>query len=278
MAVTPRLITVTPNSGQSREYGDANPVLTYALSRTTTGASGAALVNGNTLSGALASVATATSNVADYAINQNDLTGGGNYSISFTGGRTMAVTPRLITVRADDLARDYGLANPRLTYRISSGNLVNGDDFVGSLFTSAGSLSEVGSYAILRGSLTLGTNYAMTFVPGTLTIRARSVETASRTARSFDNRISADLGVERISRGPERIQALSGGRSGGLSGSDAVNVPMVNLRGAATSSEQGSGGTIQRLNLEIDASQQQTLSPDEVKALLSTSVRQGGGR
>jgi hypothetical protein len=53
---------------------------------------------------------------------------------------------------------------------------------------------------------------------------------------------------------------------------------MVNLRGAATSSEQGSGGTIQRLNLEIDASQQQTLSPDEVKALLSTSVRQGGGR
>ena len=34
LSVTPRLITVTPNSGQSREYGDANPELNYALTRT----------------------------------------------------------------------------------------------------------------------------------------------------------------------------------------------------------------------------------------------------
>jgi len=46
------LITVTPNSGQSSEYSDAKPVLTYALSRTM-GASSDALVNSNTLIGAL---------------------------------------------------------------------------------------------------------------------------------------------------------------------------------------------------------------------------------
>ncbi|MCA3586305.1 MAG: filamentous hemagglutinin N-terminal domain-containing protein [Methylocystis sp.] len=169
--VTPRLITVTPDSGQSREYGDANPVLSYALSRTTTGASGAALVNGNTLSGALASAADGTSNVGSYAISQGDLAANSNYTLSFTSGRTMAVTPRLITVRANDLARDYGQPNPSLTYSISSGGLVNGDRFTGSLFTSAGLQSEAGSYVISQGSLSLSANYAMSFVPGTLTVR-----------------------------------------------------------------------------------------------------------
>ena len=145
MAVTPRLITVTPNSGQGREYGDANPVLGYGLTRTTAGAAGMALVNGNTLSGALASPADGTSNIGAYAITQGDLAGSSNYTITFTSGRTMAVTPRLITVRANDLARDYGFANPPLSYRITSSSLVAGDTFTGSLVTNAGLLSDAGS-------------------------------------------------------------------------------------------------------------------------------------
>ena len=146
-------------------------MLTYALSRTNSGASGDALVISNTLSVALVSVATGTSHVGDYAINQGDLAGGGNYTISFTSGRTMAVTPRLITVTADDLARDYGMANPALTYRITSSSLVGGDNFTGSLVSNAGLLSEAGSYAISHGSLALSANYALTLVPGTLTVR-----------------------------------------------------------------------------------------------------------
>ncbi|MFN9095418.1 MAG: MBG domain-containing protein [Alphaproteobacteria bacterium] len=168
MAVTPRLITVTPNSGQSREYGDTNPTLTYTTVRT--GGSAPGLVTGDSLNGALASVADGTSNIGDYAINQGNLANS-NYSITFTSGRTMAVTPRLITVRANDLARDYGFANPPLTYRITSGSLVNGDSFAGSLSTNAGLLSEAGRYAITQGSLALSANYTMSFVPGTLTVR-----------------------------------------------------------------------------------------------------------
>ncbi|MFN6251388.1 MAG: MBG domain-containing protein, partial [Acetobacteraceae bacterium] len=171
MAVTPRLITVTPNSGQGREYGDANPTLSYGLTRTTAGAAGTALVNGNALSGALASAADGTSNVGDYAITQGNLAGSSNYTLAFTSGRSMAVTPRLITVRANDLARDYGFANPPLSYRITSSSLVAGDTFTGSLVTNAGLLSEAGSYAISQGSLALSANYALTFVPGTLTVR-----------------------------------------------------------------------------------------------------------
>ena len=171
MAVTPRLITVTADSGRSREYGDANPVLTYGLSRTTSGAAGTALVNGNTLTGALASAADGTSNVGAYAINQGDLAASSNYTLAFISGRTMAVTPRLITVTADNVARDYGMANPALTYRITSSSLVGGDTFTGSLVTNAGSLSAAGSYAISQGSLALSANYALTLVPGTLTVR-----------------------------------------------------------------------------------------------------------
>jgi filamentous hemagglutinin family protein len=172
MGVTPRLITVTPNAGQSREYGDSNPTLTYALTRTTPGATGDALVNGNTLSGALASVANATSIVDNYAIAQGSIVApSSNYTLSFTTGVNMAVTPRVITVTADNVARDYGMANPALTYRITSSSLVGGDTFTGSLVTNAGSLSEAGSYAISQGSLALSANYALTLVPGTLTVR-----------------------------------------------------------------------------------------------------------
>ncbi|MFN7307659.1 MAG: GLUG motif-containing protein, partial [Acetobacteraceae bacterium] len=84
---------------------------------------------------------------------------------------TLTINPRQITVRANDLARDYGFANPPLTYRITSGSLANGDSFAGSLATNAGLLSQAGSYAITQGSLALSANYTMSFVPGTLTVR-----------------------------------------------------------------------------------------------------------
>ena len=50
--------------------------------------------------------------------------------------------------------------------------------------------------------------------------------------------------------------------------------------GAAASREQGSGGVAQRLNLVLDASQQQTLSTEQVQSLLGQAIQamqQGGG-
>ncbi|MCZ8173217.1 MAG: MBG domain-containing protein, partial [Brevundimonas sp.] len=178
LTVTPRLITVTPDSGPSREYGDANPTLTYALSRTTAGASGAALVNGDTLGGALASAADGTSNVGNYAITQGNLAGSGNYTITFIGGQTMAVTPRLITVTADAQSRQYGDANPTLSFataRTGGGiGLVNDDRLDGALSTLATQTSNIGSYAITLGSLT-GSNYALTYVGNNLTVTPRLI-------------------------------------------------------------------------------------------------------
>ncbi|MFN6254407.1 MAG: MBG domain-containing protein [Acetobacteraceae bacterium] len=170
MAVTRRLVTVTPNAGQSREYGDTNPTLTYTLSRTTTGASGGALANSDALTGALATPATVLSAVSNYAINQGDLALSANYTMTFTTGRTLAVTPRLITVTAVDQRMLAGLAVPDLTYTIGGRGLANQDQITGALVTEGSSSSVPGQYQILQGSISVGDNYRLTYVPGVLTI------------------------------------------------------------------------------------------------------------
>ena len=55
---------------QSRAYGDANPALTYQVG-------GSGLVNGDTLSGALATSATTASNVGIYGIDAGNAGGFG---------------------------------------------------------------------------------------------------------------------------------------------------------------------------------------------------------
>ena len=161
LSVTARPITVTADN-LGRIYGDANPTLSYAV---TSGN----LVNGDTLAGALATAATATSGVGGYAITQGSLAATGNYALTFNSG-TLSVTARPITVTADNLGRIYGSANPSLSYAVTSGNLVNGDTLAGALTTAATATSGVGGYAITQGSLAATGNYALTFNSGTLSI------------------------------------------------------------------------------------------------------------
>ena len=82
----------------------------------------------------------------------------------------LTVNARPITVTADDLSRIYGAANPVLTYTVGGEGLVNGDTLSGSLDTAATAASNVGAYTIVQGSLVASANYALSFVPGTLTI------------------------------------------------------------------------------------------------------------
>ena len=96
---------------KSRAYGDANPALTYQVG-------GSGLVNGDTLSGALATSATTASNVGVYGITQGTLAASTNYALSSFTGANLTVTPRAITVTADAKSRAYGDANPALTYQV----------------------------------------------------------------------------------------------------------------------------------------------------------------
>ena len=93
-----------------------------------------------------------------------------------------------LTVRADDKSKVYGSANPALT--VSYAGFVNGDSALGgtlNMSTNATASSPVGSYTITAGGLT-SSNYAITFVNGTLTVtKAVLTITADNKSRIYNS-------------------------------------------------------------------------------------------
>ena len=85
-----------------------------------------------------------------------------------SGAASVTITTRPVSVTADPKSKLYGTPDPALTYQVTAGSLVAGDSFAGALTRVAG--EAVGSYAILRGSLGLSPNYALTYVGAALTI------------------------------------------------------------------------------------------------------------
>ena len=106
----------------------------------------------------------------------------GNYTLSMNT-TTADITARSITVTADARSKTYGDDDPALTYKVTSGTLVAGDSFSGSLTRALG--QSVGSYAINQGTLALSSNYDLTYVGANLTISMKAL-TGSFTA---DNKI-----------------------------------------------------------------------------------------
>ncbi|SMB81731.1 filamentous haemagglutinin outer membrane protein, partial [Hymenobacter roseosalivarius DSM 11622] len=78
---------------------------------------------------------------------------------------------------ADAQSKTYGGTEPSLTYKVTSGSLVSGDSFTGSLTRAPG--ESVGTYAITNtrttGALTAGTNYELTYAGANLVIGARPI-------------------------------------------------------------------------------------------------------
>jgi hypothetical protein len=129
-------------------------------------------VNGDTLAGALATTATASTGIGIAAITQGSLAANANYSATFTGAN-LTITLRPITLIADAVSRFYGNANPALTYTVGGSGLVNGDTLTGTLANSATPTTGVGTTAITQGSLAANANYSATYVGADLTITPR---------------------------------------------------------------------------------------------------------
>ena len=176
LTVTPRAITVTADAA-ARIYGDANQPLTYQIG-------GSGLVNGDTLSGALTTSATAASNIGLYGITLGTL-GSPNYVVSSFTGANLTVTPRAITVTANAASRASGDTNPVLTYRVGGSGLVNGDTLWGELATSATAASDVGVYGITQGTLAASSNYAFTFAGANLTVTPAAPRVPAESLASY---------------------------------------------------------------------------------------------
>jgi hypothetical protein len=90
-----------------------------------------------------------------------------NYTITYNTAN-FTITRRPVTAGAEAKSKGFGDPDPALTYQITSGSLVAGDAFTGSLTREPG--EAIGSYAIQQGTLALDSNYDLTFTGANLTI------------------------------------------------------------------------------------------------------------
>ena len=193
LTINPASLAVTANA-QSRSYGAANSPLTFSAS---------GLVNGDTLSGSLATGATNASAVGSYAITQGSLSAGANYVLAYTGAN-LTVTPAALTVTytANIASSTYGTAPGRLSGSVSASGLVNGDLLSGvtsgtaAFSTSATAASGVGSYAINGSGLSASSaNYAVTFAQAAGNASALTINPAVLTVTYRANKATSTYGT-----------------------------------------------------------------------------------
>jgi len=130
LTINPKPITVTADAGQTKVYGHTNPVYTYTSSDP--------LV---TFTGALSRVA--GENVGLYAITQDTLSAGANYTITFVS-KDFTITKKDASVTPDAKTKVYGDADPALT-----GTLIG--------FLTADSVTA--TYSRVAGETVLGSPY-----------------------------------------------------------------------------------------------------------------------
>ncbi|WP_189318501.1 MBG domain-containing protein [Flavobacterium sp. LM5] len=162
LTISPVAITITADT-KSKVYGDVDPALTYQL---TSGA----LVAGDAFTGSL--TRRVGEDVANYAIAAGTVSAGSNYTMSFVSS-DLSITPKAIAITAEAKSKVYGDVDPALTYQLTSGALVPGDAFTGSLTRSVG--EDVANYAIAAGTVSAGSNYTMSFVPSDLSITPKAI-------------------------------------------------------------------------------------------------------
>ena len=150
-------VTITARS-YSRAYGDANPAFEYDATGTFTGQP------------ELKCEATATSPVGTYPItvSQGTITG----AVVTTVAGTLTITAAPLTTTAQAASREYGEANPTLTFTYAGWKNGETEDVLTTkptASTTATKASPAGAYDITVGG-GAAKNYAFTYVPAKLTV------------------------------------------------------------------------------------------------------------
>lgn len=162
VTVTGILITVSADS-KTKIYGTPDPTLTY---RITSGS----LAGSDSFTGSL--TRDAGEHVGDHPIRQGSLALDDKYTITFVPAE-LSIEARPVTVSADAKSKIYGNNDPALTFTLTSGTLTGSDSFSGSITRNGG--QNAGTYQITRGSLTLGSDYDVTFIGADFVITTRHV-------------------------------------------------------------------------------------------------------
>ena len=151
VTIVPAPVTITATAGQTKVYGNNDPVFTYS--------NNAGLIASD-FTGSLGRVS--GNNVGQYDFTLGNLSAGSNYSLILNTANKFAITKRGITVMANaGQNKVYGNADPVFTF-ISSEPLQTGNSYSGALGRVPGETVAGSPYAFTIGSLSAGNNYTLT--------------------------------------------------------------------------------------------------------------------
>lgn len=161
---TPQNITVPTIS--EKTYGDA-PFSVAATPDATSGLTEMTYTSSNPAIAEVTTDGTVTVKAAGTTTITVSQAGNDTYA-PFTKAQTLTVKKVPITVTATAANKKVGTADPAVFAYTYSGTLVGEDAFTGALTRQSG--EAVGTYNILQGSLTLGSNYEIDYVPAVFEI------------------------------------------------------------------------------------------------------------
>jgi hypothetical protein len=187
LTVTKAPLTVTADD-KTKEYGEANPALTFAY----------AGFKGTDGPGDLAAVPTCSTTASQFsgvAGSPYPITCAGgdddNYSFSYVDGE-LTVTKAPLTVTADDKTKEYGEANPALTFAYAGFKGTDGPGDLAAVPTCSTTASQFSGVAGSPYPITCAggddDNYSFSYVDGELTVTKAplTVTAANQTIISGD--------------------------------------------------------------------------------------------
>lgn len=168
MTIKPRTLTVTGLSAENKTYdGTDNAAIK--------GGELSGVIKGDDVKAAFPTTGRfAKSDVGTgIAVTVADITLDGsakdNYKLTQPTGLKANIAQAPITIKADDKQMVKGAAIPELTYKITSGKLFGEDKVSGTPATAANG-SKLGDFDITQGTLTVSSNYKLTFEKGKLSV------------------------------------------------------------------------------------------------------------
>lgn len=162
----PVVVTADP---KTKVFGSADPPFTYTVS------------GGTLTSPATCTVAGAHTNVGSHPITCSGGSAGPDTNVTYVNGN-LSITPKTVTIAADNKVKQYGQVDPAFTYTTSG--LVGSDALTTAPSCGVpGAHANVGTYNIVCSGASAGSNYTIAYSPGTLSV-GKALVTITATSKT----------------------------------------------------------------------------------------------